>query len=85
MYYLASRTYNQDFLFSARGDQLPLITQIAAQHVESGSVCNQYVVPEVPISPSAERITKICMRNQTEMLVNGVPVHSVGIKQALND
>ena len=46
---------------------------------------NQYVVSDVPISPSAERTTKICMRNQTEMLVNGQPVNSVGIRQALGD
>jgi len=72
-------------MFSVRGDQLPHITQIAGQAVEAGLQFNQYVVLEVPISPSAERITKICMRNQTEMLVNGQSVNSVGIRQALGD
>lgn len=59
------------------------MTQIAGQEVESGLKFNRYVVPQVPISPSAERVTKISMRNGSDMIVNGFPVQSVGIKQAL--
>ena len=73
------------FLFSVRGDQLPHLTQIAGQELQSRSTFNKYVIPDIPISPSAERVTKICMLNQSEMLVNGLPVECVGIKQALSE
>ena len=61
------------------------MTQIAGQEVESGLKFNRYVVPKIPIAPSAERVTKITMRNNSDMIVNGVPVESVGIKQALSE
>ncbi|KAL4229626.1 hypothetical protein ACF0H5_010013 [Mactra antiquata] len=66
-----------------RGDQVPHITQIAAQEVHSVAKFNRYVIPKLPITPAAERVTKICMKNKTEMIINGAGVESVDIHEAL--
>ncbi|XP_060562490.1 uncharacterized protein LOC132722076 [Ruditapes philippinarum] len=68
-----------------RGDVYPHITQIAAKHVGTENSFNCYVLPKLPMSASAERVTKIIVTNSIDMCVDGVPVETKTIQTALRD
>lgn len=71
-------------LYTVRGAQIPHITQTAGQEVSSGVVFNRYIIPKVPIAPSAERASKISLINDAEILVQCVSVESDPLRQGLN-
>lgn len=73
------------FLFSVRGDQYPHITQLAAKEISSGSSFNRYIIPKIPISPSAERVTKMTVADESSMMVNGISVEAVSIQSVVSD
>lgn len=72
-------------LFTVRCDQYPHITQLAAKEISTGATFNRYIIPRIPISASAERVTKITMVDDESMIVNGVPVQTVTLKTAVNE
>lgn len=53
--------------------------------MSTGATFNQYIIPKVPISSSAENVTKIIMTSDKDMLVNGMSVDAVPLKRALHD
>ena len=61
---------------------MPHITQISATDFDSGDAFDQYVIPKVPITTSAQQVTGIVM-NGSNMTVNGNPVEPVPIKEAV--
>ncbi|XP_053385649.1 uncharacterized protein LOC128545990 [Mercenaria mercenaria] len=65
-----------------RGSIIPHITQISAVDYDSGDTFDQYVVPKMPITTTAQQVTGIviCGSNLT---VNGSPVQSLPIKETL--
>jgi len=52
--------------------------------LSSGATFNKYVIPKVPITASAQTITKVTMKNEMEMLLDGKPVEAVPIQHVLN-
>lgn len=42
-------------------------------------------MPKIPISPSAERVTKITVADESSMMVNGISVEAVSIQSAIGD
>ena len=73
------------FFHIVRGDLYPHITQIAAREVDTGKQFNQYVLPKLPITAGAERITKIIISSETTMMVNRMPVVCVSIDTGLTE
>ena len=63
----------------------PHITQIAAKQVSTEKSFSCYVLPKLPMSASAEQVTKIIVTNSTNMSVNGVPVEAKSIVCALRE
>ncbi|XP_045169671.2 DNA polymerase III PolC-type-like isoform X1 [Mercenaria mercenaria] len=68
-----------------RGEVYPHITQIAAKHVSTEKSFSCYVLPKLPMSASAEQVTKIVVTNSSDMFVNGVPVETKTIESALRE
>lgn len=69
-----------------RGRQMPHITQLAAVELETGSVYNTYILPEVPITEEAMNTTGIVVNSDLEkMTVHGEEVNAVNITFALTD
>ena len=49
-----------------------VITQLAAKEISTRTNFNRYIIPKIPISASAEKVTKISMVDETSMSVNGI-------------
>ena len=52
--------------------QSEVITQLATKGISTGTNFNRYIIPKIPISASAERVTKISTVDETSMIVNGI-------------
>ncbi|KAH3733454.1 DNA polymerase III subunit epsilon-like [Dreissena polymorpha] len=65
------------------GSLMPHITQIAVKEKETGVSFSVYVMPKMPITPNATRLTGICVDFKGDMLVNGKRVEYVSAHRAL--
>ncbi|XP_053381811.1 uncharacterized protein LOC128549276 [Mercenaria mercenaria] len=70
------------YLYSVHGSIIPHITQISAVDYDSEDTFDQYVVPKMPITTTAQQVTGIVICG-SNMTVNGSPVQSLPIKEAL--